>query len=177
MSRSLTAAVQTELANAATTPAYFVEILFSTPLRLSSRETLTWSGNSWLAWDVRVAGLNADAASSTVDGRLTLGDADNTLAALVLGEGIADRVINVWKFYGSVPAAADPVQVFAGVGDEADINPDDGQVTIGLVQRGGTTLYSPRRYITRAEGFNFLPATGSLLSWNGETIRLTREGA
>lgn len=176
MSRTLTAALLTELGNPVTTPAYFIEILFASPLRLSSRETLTWSGNSWLKWDVRVDGLSAEAASSTQDGRLVVGDADNTLAALVLAEGVADRTINVWKFYGSAPAAADPVQVFAGVGDTADLDPDAGSVTIRLALRGGTTLFSPRRYITRAEGFNFLPASGSLLTWNGETIRMTSEG-
>ncbi len=177
MSRTLSSGTTTELAKAVTLPGYFVEILFATPLRLSSRATLTWSGNTWITWNVRVEGLSADAGSSTQDGKIVLGDTDNTIAALVLAEGIAGRAINVWKFYGTAPGTTDPVALFAGVGDEASLEPDDGRLTITLAQQGGSTLFSPRRYITKAEGFSIVPAEGALLTWNGETIRLTREGS
>lgn len=177
MSRTLTSGTTTEIGKAVTLPGYFIEILFSTPLRLSSRATLTWSGNTWITWDARIEGLSADAGSSTQDGKIVLGDTDNSITALVLSEGVAGRAINIWKFYGDAPGPTDPVAIFAGVGDKTSIEPDDGRLSITLAQQGGNTLFSPRRYITKAEGFSIVPAEGALLTWNGETIRLTREGS
>lgn len=175
--RTLSSGAATEIAKPVTTPGYFVEILFASPLRLSSRETLSWSGNSWVSWDLDVTGLSAEADVSTQSGQIVLGDTDNTLAALILAQGIADRAINVWKFYGSAPGPTDPVAMFAGVGDEARFDPDAGRVTVTLAQQGGVTLFSPRRYITKAEGFSVVPAAGAILTWNGETIRLLPEGS
>lgn len=170
--RTLTSAVNTAVTGPVTAPGYFVEILFSTPLRFSSRGTITWNGNTWLAWDVRPAGLSADSDQSTAAGNITLGNSDFSLGIVVLAQGIVDRAINIWKFYGESPATADPVQVFAGVGAEVTLDPTKGIVTIGLQQAGGRSAYSPRRYITAEQGFSFLPAAGQVIPWNGEIYTL-----
>lgn len=175
MSRTLTSALTTEIGKAVTLPAYFVEIVFATPVRLSSRGTIAWGGNSWTSWDIRIGGLGQDGGNSTQSGTLMLGNTDLTLSALVLVEGVADRAINIWKFYGDAPGASDPVQIFAGVGDDASIDADSGVVVINVRQQSGRTAYAPRLYCTKEQGFSYLPAEGAVVTWGGETIRLTKD--
>lgn len=172
MSRTLTAALLSELGNAVTTPGYLVEIQFSTPVRLSTRGTLPWNGNTWISRAVEVGGLGYAVDSPAQSGSLKIGDSDMAMTALVLAQGIASRTINVWKFYGSTPAAADPVQIFAGAGDAAQMDPGSGVVTISLVQRGARELYAPRRFMTKANGFNYMPVPGMKIEFNGEGFTL-----
>lgn len=176
MTRTISAALTTAIGLDVVAPGYLVEIQFATPLRLSSRGTLSWSGNTWTAWDVRVQGLAADAGGSSASGSLLLGDADYTIAALALSEGVANRPVNVWKFYGdTAPATGDPVQVFAGVGDGVDLEPNRGMVTIRLVQTNARALFAPRFYITPEAGFTYLPAPGTVIDWDGERYVLESE--
>src|SRR5574343_79503 len=125
MSRTLTAALTTEIGRDVTSPGYLVELGFATPVRLSSRGTMTWYGNTWTTWDVRVRGLAVESNGSTASGSLTLWNGDYTISALVLGEGVANRAVSIWKFYGdSALTTSDPVSVFVGVADDATIDPD-----------------------------------------------------
>lgn len=171
--RTLSAATNTAVAGPVTSPGYFVEILFTSPLRVSSRGTLTWSGNVWTGWDVRVSGLAFDGSASAQNGTLILGNTDLSVGSLVLNQGVADRAVNIWAFLGDAPATADPVQIFAGVGDAVtSIDPDKGTVTISLQQSAAGVLYCPRRYITRENGFSVLPPVGTLVPFNGETFQI-----
>lgn len=176
MSRPLSSALLAAIGGDGTEPGYFVEILFDTPLHLCSRGTIAWSGTTWTGWDMRVDGLDVDGAQSSQSGTLVLGNADLSIGALVLGEGVSERTINIWKFYGAAPDAADAVHVFAGVGDEAAIDPDAGVVQISLALAGGETLYAPRHYITPEQGFSILPAPGTVIPWGGENFVLRAEG-
>jgi len=175
MSRTLVGTTNSGVAAAVTEPGYLVQIDFSAPVRLSSRGDVSWSSNAWVAWDIRIGGLLSDGSVSAQNGSLQLGNTDYTIGALVLAEGVAGRAVNIWKFYGATPATGDPVLIFSGVADDATIEPDGGTVNIGLQQQGGMTLYCPRTYITRAAGFSFLPARGTLIQWNGETFKLEAE--
>ena len=175
MTRFLSPPTATGTSAPVTLPGYLVEIDFATPIYLSSRGNLTWNGQSWIAWDVRITGLGIDGAASSQNGNLTLGNTDYTIGALVLQQGAAGQVVKVWKFYGEAPAAADPVLVFAGVADAAAIDPDNGTVTMTLQQEGGITQFSPRTYITYASGFSHIPPSGTVIHWNGDTFTLTAE--
>ena len=175
MSRTLTAATTTELGADRTTPAYLVEILFSTPLRLSSRGTIVWNGNTWISRDVSIQGLRYDVGTAQQSGNLVMGDLDVSVTVLILREGIAGRPVNIWKFYGTAPAPADPVQIFAGAGDAASMDERSGGVNIALVQRSARELSAPRRFITRANGFSSLPVPGTIVSFNGEQFKLERD--
>jgi len=172
MSRSLSTTLLTEIAGPVTTPAYFIEILFASPLHLCTRGPLAWNGTLWQDGDVQVDGLEHDGSKSSQTGALVIGNADLAIGALVLQEGVAERPINVWKFYGDAPEPEDAVQIFAGVGDDSAIDTEARTVTINLVLAGGRTLYAPRTYITRERGFSQLPAPGTLVPWNGENFRL-----
>ena len=122
------------------------------------------------------AGLTYDGSEASLNGALAIGNNDLAIGALVLSEGVAGRACSVWKFYGdTAPATGDPVKVFDGVCDSADI-PENGPVRITLQQSGGTTTFCPRTYLTAAAGFSFLPTPGQIVTWNDETVRLSPEG-
>jgi hypothetical protein len=165
----------TEIGNPVTTPAYFVEILFTTPLHLSSRGTVDWNGSVWISRDVSISGLRYDVGSPQQTGNLVMGDLDGSVTALVLQQGIAGRTINIWKFYGTAPAPTDPVQIFSGAGDGVSMDERSGGVNISLVQRSARELYAPRRFMTRANGFSILPVIGRIVSFNGENFKLERD--
>lgn len=176
MTRTLTAALTTEVTRDVTSPGYLIEIQFSTPLRLSTRGTMVWSGNTWTTWGAIVRGIATDSQGDESSASIMLWNGDYTLSALVLGEGIANRVVNIWKFYGdSALTVTDPVHVFSGVADDASVNPTNGEVTINLVRVNAAAQFAPRFYITPDNGFSFLPAPGTVIDWDGERFILDPE--
>ena len=179
--RTLSTATAAAVLGPITLPGYFVEILFTLPVRLCSRGSIvapiTWSGAAWTAWDIKLGGLIAYASQSVTSGSITLGNTDFSLSAIILNEGVADRVINIWKFYGDAPGATDPVQIFAGVGADVSSEPKRNAVTITLQQAGGKTSFIPRRYITNEQGFSVIPPEGKVINWNNEIITLHRSNA
>jgi len=175
MTRSLSGATASGISDPVTRPGYFIFIAFASAVYYSTRGTLDWNEHTWIAADIEVSGLAFDALDSAQSGSLVIGNADGVIGALILGEGVAGRAISIWAFYGDAdPATADPVQLFSGVGDTASLD-DKGRATIGIVRPESTTLYTPRRYITAAEGFHWLPPDGMQVTWGGETVILTRE--
>ena len=177
--RTLAGTTSTGVAAAVTLPGYFVKIAFNNGNNtsyLSSRGTLTWDSHSWTGYDVTVSGLAVDGGGSSQNGSLSIGNQDAVIGGLVMLRGVSGTAITVWAYYGdTAPATGDPVKVFDGVGDTADI-PENGPVRVSLQQSGGTTLYCPRTYMTPENGFHVLPTEGQIITWNNETIRLTSEG-
>lgn len=176
MSRAISPGMTAEVARLITLPGLLVEIAFQPVLRLSSRGAVTWSGRSWIPWHIKSSGLGIDGSVSSQQGTLTLGNTDLEIGVLVLEQGVADRAIKVWTFYGDAPGADDPVQAFGGVGDSASIDPSNGTCQIALRPAQGVTLYSPRKFMTKEQGWNFLPASGSAITWGRVTITLKAEG-
>lgn len=174
--RTLTDNVAAEVDALATKPGYFVEISFSAPLRASTRGEMEWLGNVWVDAGLVVAGLSVDGTSSSASAGASFADDDETISALVLNEGVADRPVRVWCFYGDSPDDDDPVMLFDGVCDAASGDPEGGRVTITFAQ-GGSSHYSPRRRMTREQGFSFLPAKGTTIRWNGDRYKLDGDPA
>lgn len=169
--RTLSTPTLTEIVKTVTRPGYLVEIAFSTTVRISSRADVSWNNSTWLASDVQIDGIGSDGQGSQT-GSLLLGNADNVFGALVLNEGVAGRAIKIWKFYEGAVAAADPVQVFGGWCDEAEIGLTE--VRISLVSESLQSLLSPRRFINRASGFSHLPSAGAIINWGGQAYKLER---
>lgn len=174
MTRSLSTPTSDASLSLVTTPGYLVEIGFEEPLRLSSRGTVEVLGNTWTAWDVRVSGLAHDGAKPATAGALTLGDADQSITALVLGEGVAGREVSVWRYFADAVDADDPVRVFHGVAGSSS-GGGDRTVQIQLVAPEATVLYAPRRYMTAETGFHAIPAGGKKLTFNGQVYTLEPE--
>lgn len=165
--RPLSAATQAATQKTITTPAWLVEIVWTTSIiRLSSRGDQSWGGLTW------TGGRLGPVAVSEQGGSLALVNSDLAYSAIVLADGAADVPCRVWHFYGDAPAEDDPVLVFDGVTDGAEIAA--GAVRLHLVQEHARTLFSPRRFIGPGTGFGHLRPAGTVLNWGGQTITLER---
>lgn len=164
--RELSANLEASVAQTVTTPAFLIQIDFSTVLRLSSRGDQSWDGNLW------TGGRLGKIQASSDGGQVEIMNSDLAAGALVLNEGISDRPISIWQFYGDNPDLADAVQIFSGVGDSAEIAHD--RIRIKLTAGNRRTLYSPRRFINSVSGFNNLLPAGTRITWGGETFTLER---
>lgn len=163
--KTLTLATQGATEQPITTPGFLVEIAWPTIVRLSSRAAVSWGGQAWLSG--RLGKVQAKDG-----GTLELMNGDNAYSALVLNDGAADIGVRVWTFYTDTPAEDDPVLVFQGVADGADLAQD--RVRLTLAAENARTLFSPRRFINRAAGFNHLRPAGTKITWGGQTITLER---
>ena len=148
-----------------TTPAYFVQLDFSTVLRLSSRGDQTWNGYTW------TGGRLGKVQISNNGGQVELINTDLVAGALTLNEGVADRAISIWSFDGDTPSSS--TLIFSGVGDKLEIGAD--RVRIMLTTENRRTLYSPRRFINAVSGFNHLIPAGKSITWAGQTYLLERK--
>jgi len=120
MARTLPSAVSAAVASPNTQPIYLVEMGWSaTTYSATWNAAITWNGETWAASGIAVSRVSSSRA--TIE--LPNGDAD-AWAALVLGETPRGRTINIYEYHTDKtvsPHAADAVQIFGGVMDEADI--------------------------------------------------------
>lgn len=175
MPRTISPAFTASIAAPVTVPGYLIEIAFATPFRLCTRATITWAGLTWSRWGAELRSLVTDGSQSAISGSIILENTDNTLSTLILAEGVADRKISIWEIYGETPGIFDVLFLIQGVGDGSGIDINDGKVEISIMQSGGATLYTPRRYVTREEGFQAIPARGTIIAWAGERYVLEGE--
>lgn len=175
MTRIVSAAVATAIAQPVTGPGYLVEIGFSTWVRLSSRGSLDVLGNHWSAWGLGITGIGVDATSAIQSGTLNIANTDLTMSTLILTEGISDKAINIYKFYGEHPADADVTMLFSGVGGEATIDTNSGMVSLKLRQARDSVQFAPAKYITVDQGFSMLPPAGTVIEFGGQTYVLRPE--
>ena len=103
--RPLSSVNRTGIAQTLTRPVYLVEFGFATPLRLSSRNTITYGGNSFSAAAVTVdlSGLTVRILNASLAYTATFKDG---------GDGVA---VKIWALYGdAAPALNDADVVFSG---------------------------------------------------------------
>lgn len=170
--RTLSAALLTELGLVVTRPGYLVQMNFSTTIRLSTMGDISWNGYTWVAADVALSGIGQD-GTGMASGSLMLGNTDSAYGAVVLTEGASDIAVSIWACYAGATASGDPVQIFSGGMDGADIGTD--KVTVALVAQKNQTLSAPRVFINKANGFNFLQPAGTKIAVNGEVFILERK--
>jgi hypothetical protein len=169
--RTLSSPTSSAVTAPVTLPGYMLRIAFATPLRLSNRGALTWNSLDFIPGEFRVTELAFDSTGTALTIGVEIDNQDLAIGALILAEGLAGRAMTLWKFYGESPALADPVRLFQGIGDRATI-PENGPVRITGRQADN---FCPRVYMTPDAGFSRLPTPGQIITWNGETIRLTAE--
>lgn len=167
--RTLTGAMDSAVASTVTAPAYLVEILWTTPLRVVTAGQLTaWNSRTWVPYAFTVSGVAQAKEDAKVS--IKIGNTGLEISALVLSEGAAGQRVKVWQFWGASPATADPVLVFSGLLDGADIADDT--VILHAVSAGGIGLYAPRRLICAEQGFSVLPVPGTVINWGGKQFEL-----
>jgi hypothetical protein len=170
--RTLSPALITELGLTTTRPGYLIEIQFSSISRLSTLGDISFSGYTWVGADVRVSGLSRSDSGSQMGngGTLSISNTDLVYGALVLNQGVADRIIRVYSVWAGAPT--DAVLEFEGIGDSAELVGT--RVAIKLIQDSNRYVYSPRRFISPESGFNTLLPTGTKISIGGQTMILER---
>lgn len=173
--RTLSAPMEGFLAEDATRPGYLIEIAFNSSLKLSSRGTIEWNGATWLGWDVDVGGLSFDAKSATAQGTLSVSNTDLTVSTLCFAEGVAEREVSIWKFYGDAFGDDDALKLYTGSIDSCRVDYSRAAVQFQITQVGGRTAFAPRRFMTKAEGFNIIPPDGTRITWSGEVFELQSE--
>lgn len=168
--RTLSTYTTTEIAKAITRPIHLVELVTdATTYRWSSSgdvpyASVTWTGNGVSVEDLR------NLAGGGQEGRISLPNIDGAAAALVLGTGIADRVLRIYELAGDGPyTAGDAALLFDGVCDAAT-SIDDERVTIDITSAARNMEQSPR--ILWNLFCNHMPAPGTVIPWAGERYAL-----
>lgn len=153
-----------------TEPGWLVRIDFpSGTVRLSSRGTLAWDGETWLGWGVEIGGLRQD-DNGDATGQLRLIDHDGTVGAAVFADEVRGAPVRIWKVYGGTPAAEDAVLRFAGIAD-APVS-EGGRIQIALLGDQLRTRMLPRGTISPAAGCTHQTAPGTVITWGGDRITL-----
>lgn len=101
MSFTLPTKIANGVAVDTTQPIYFIEIDFPTPLRLSSRETLTIDGDVFTAANLQV---------DTLRGFKLFNENDN-YSPIFLGNSTTGVGCKVWQSYGEGPFAVDDLKI------------------------------------------------------------------
>ena len=172
MSRSLSTNLNTETAKAVTTPIFLIKVGFSpTPLRVSTRGSATALSQTWAQAGARIERV------TPFEAVVSFRNDDLSASALFLGTGVVEGLtMQVYQSYGAGPvyADADVVTLFDGVLDVVQSVTVD-EVTI--IGRSHSELITkiPRYRITELD-FHHIPPTGTVITWGGEKITLTRAG-
>lgn len=178
MTRPISTEVSTGITGPLTLPGFLVEIDFPDAIfRASSRSAITWNGNVWVPFGMKVTGLGSDGTNASSSGQIQFDDLDNALGTLILGETVGGANASVWMFYGdgATLGASDPTVIFSGYASDATFDINNGTLTVAFVQANATTMYLPRQYITREAGFNHLPPLGQSIAWGNNVIVLQAE--
>lgn len=159
MTRPLSSANRTGIASTLTRPIYLVEFGFVTPLRLSTRETVTYNGNAFTAATVQV-----DLAGGSV--KVLNAGLAYTTTFKGGGDGVSCRI---WMSYGETFARDAADEVFDG---------EIGAVGLGewIVARlrQSSPKQIPRLTVTPPT-FSHLPPDGLEIRTPNGLFRLERE--
>lgn len=126
-----------------TQPLWLVEIGFTSPMRVATRQT-DWNGYTWLADRVLDVKLDSDDGAKTRRATITVGNHDNLLSAYLLNQRIANKPINIWAAWLD-GATLHIEQKLAGVGTGGSWGPEVAQ----LVATGGNAQAHAPRLLTR----------------------------
>lgn len=167
--RTLTTHNTTETELQITEPFYLVHMDFDIPVYLCSLKTITlnsilWSGSRTF----KISAIKTD-SSGNQTGSIQLADIDSLISGLILSEGCAEKILRIYKGYGS-PSDVDIVTEFDGYMDEAKIN--DTSVSISLLGKN-STRFSPGLTINKPY-FNYLPPAGTIIKSGNTTITLEK---
>ena len=168
--RSLSSPTLTAVAHSITEPRWFLEIGFSTVVRLSTNGDMSWNSLSWADGAFTVSGLSWD---NSISQSVTVNfeDADNAIAAFVLNEEIADRSLKLWVFDAKATGTADPLLVFDGV-CSAVSGSGNGSLKLQAVKLNSKAVELPRgTYSTVLPAELFAPA-GTVIQWGNTKITL-----
>jgi len=156
MRTDFAAGLITELGKTISDPIYLVELSFVAgfPVRLSSRELISFNSASWVAADMDVR-LNENP-------QLSIFNENSDFGTIILTYGTAGKAVKIYTYYNTHGTL-----LFSGVMGEATIGE---RVTIQCKAR--PPIKAPRFYAVPPH-CNFVPKTGTRIKvGNGSVIEL-----
>lgn len=166
MPRTVTPSTATQAGANVSQPCYLLQIdWLGITTRMCSHSTITWNGQTWISAGFIVA-FDQNARPTSI----TLADPDAAYRTLVLAGGISDRRVQLWKAYIGALATSDPVGLFDGFGDGADMF--GGRVTFALDYSQTARQFTPRERIGPAIGVNFIGAPDTKINWANQVLVL-----
>lgn len=171
--RDLAADNLTEIAIDFTRPVYLVKMLLPAGSRyVSSGPQIVFNTDTYIEGQVSVGSFSWT-ADGVQEGKIILSNEANAASALILGATINDVAIEIYKTY-LIAAGGNttPVLYVSGVMDGATIGASESSVNV--VSTTAQTAFLPPRYHTPAEGFNWLPIDGEVITWGTEVFVLRR---
>lgn len=163
MSRDLSANNQSKVTDPVTRPVWLLELLYSTPIRLSSREDVTeYEGKTFEPATMRVE-YNGDTAN------VRFFDQDLKYSPIMVAEGQGQDAI-LHKVYGDPPFADGAAEIYL----DGEIGPStiDDFINVRLLASGPGV--APRYRATAELGLNHLPASGTEIQTRAGTFILER---
>lgn len=168
--RSLSAPTLAAVSQTITEPRWFLQIDFSTVLRLCTNGSTSWNSQTWSDGAFDVGGLSWD-SSIVQNVTLSFKDLDQSIAALCLTQEIADLPIKLWVFDAKAVATSDPVLVFDGAGASVS-GASDGSVKITANRLNSRSVDLPRNsWRVLLPSVLFAPA-GTVITWGNGSIAL-----
>lgn len=155
--KALPSNIATNVTLPITVPFYLIYLGFSTPLYLSSRQAVTYGGNSYTRNGIVVKSVSE---SDVVVG---MDNTDLSATAIVLGEGVRDKSIKIYKAYGTAVAltADDVTLMFDGyMGNVSNITHNEAEIRCTYSSEALAT--APRIYCSPPL-CNHVPPTGTKL--------------
>jgi len=154
----------TNKALAVTTPVYLLELGYPTPLRLSSRQGITFDGNVFTAVSNMVVTLGERATARFFNQGFTYG-------ATILAGGTVGVTAKVWLYYGTstTPGASDPDLYHDGFLGPWEIT----KKFVDLTMVHNEMSSAPKELVTDRI-FHHLPADGTEFTTNAGAFVLRR---
>lgn len=172
--RNLPGDVLPEIAIDFTRPVYLVRMFFLDGTRfLSSGPQITFNSDVYIEGQISVGTVSWDSDGAQV-GQLTMSNENNAASALILGGGINDIIVEIYQTYLiSGGGNTTPTFYLKGSLDGSRVEPSS--VTLRILSTSSETGFVPNRYYTAAEGFNWLPIDGEIITWGNEVFTLRAE--
>ena len=162
MARGLDATLTTAVGDTATKPYFLVYMGFSTPVRMSTRASITWGGFTYLAAGITVSG-QADSPTIQVFNETTL------FGQVVLVDGTSGRDVKIYQGYMNDSAHPSPELVFDGEMGEASIGD-----MVSIKCKRNAPLRTPRHYSVPPV-VNHVPPSGTRFETPKQVVILERD--
>lgn len=171
---SLTAQMLSAIGATISQPGLFVQLGFTTPVRLCDRATgssRSWNSLTWTVADITIADYSI---SGGIVQRCTLNvfDSDNAILALLLNQNAPDLSAKVWYFDSAATATNDPVLIFDGLMDNPT-GSDNRRVTIPCAL---SNKQLPVGMLAQLLPAYMFAQEGRVIVWGNGKITLSRRG-
>lgn len=171
---SLTAQMITALGATISQPGLFVQLGFTSPVRLCDRangSSRVWNSLTWTVADLNVSDYSLD---NGIVQRLTLSmfDSDNAILSLLLNQNAPDLSANVWYFDSTATATTDPVLIFDGLMD----NPSGGDNRRISIPCALSNKQMPVGMLAHVLPEYMFAQEGRELAWGNGKVTLSRRG-